>query len=42
MFNFEKCGSVTGAYVVLGLAFGHCKDNDFEQKKYTCRKIEGI
>lgn len=40
MFNSEKCGSVTGAYLVLGLYYGHSKEGEFDKKNKLVSKMK--
>ncbi len=36
----ETCGAVNGAFMVLGLTFGHTSADDLESKEKTYRAIE--
>lgn len=35
----ETCGAVTGALMVIGLKYGHCKDDDTQQKEIMQKKV---
>lgn len=39
-FKAETCGAVLGAYVVIGLKYGHCLEGDDEKKNTTIAKIK--
>jgi C_GCAxxG_C_C family probable redox protein len=39
-FKSETCGAVLGAYVVIGLRYGHCQEGDGEKKNTTISKIK--
>lgn len=34
----ETCGAVTGALIVIGMKYGHCKEGDLEQKEIMMEK----
>ena len=34
----ETCGAVTGALMVLGMKYGHCKEDDMDQKNIMMQK----
>lgn len=34
----ETCGAVTGALMVIGLKYGHCKEGDNQQKQIMAEK----
>ena len=34
----ETCGAVTGALMVIGMKYGHCKEGDLEQKDIMMKK----
>ncbi|WP_346663405.1 C-GCAxxG-C-C family protein [uncultured Merdimonas sp.] len=35
----ETCGAVTGALMVIGMKYGHCKEGDLEQKNIMMAKV---
>jgi C_GCAxxG_C_C family probable redox protein len=39
-FKSETCGAVLGAYVVIGLRYGHCQEGDGEKKNTTIAKVK--
>lgn len=39
-FKAETCGAVLGAYVVIGLKYGHFQEGDEEKKTMTVAKIK--
>lgn len=41
-FKSETCGAVLGAYVVLGLKYGHCTEGDSESKGKIADKIKAF
>ncbi len=36
----ETCGAVTGALMVLGLKYGHCREGDLHGKKLLYEKMD--
>lgn len=40
MFSGDKCGAVTGAYIVLGIKYGHSMPGETEKKEQLVAKIK--
>lgn len=40
MYSGDKCGAVTGAYMVLGYKYGHYKEGDAQQKQLMISKVK--
>lgn len=40
MFSSDKCGAVTGAYIALGLKYGHSNPGEFDKKAELVGKIK--